>query len=134
MIYSYKSAFISPNGHTRRLTAVTPEISGAISSLAPVAEGLLGSTSSDGYLRLHSTFPPPDDPKGQQDSRGEVVAAHYLKTFAAVLACHPGTVEPTSKSGDARDEEADDVWAGMQEVEDADDAVDSTKRQRKEKA
>lgn len=86
----------------------------------------LASVSQDRFLRLHSTFPPPNEVGKQQEQKGEVLDKIYMKVVPTAVIVDPrdeeGDVSQKDES-DAEDEE-DNVW---DEMETADSDVEETK-------
>lgn len=101
-------------------------VSGSITSLAPSPEGL-ASTSLDRFFRLHSTVPP----DSKTDQKGQVLEKVYAKTTPTVVIWDP-THEENIPVAENDSEEGDEVWEGMQDVEDnSDDEGMSPKRSRR---
>ncbi|KAI0748016.1 hypothetical protein C8Q80DRAFT_709953 [Daedaleopsis nitida] len=105
-------------------------ISGAVSSVAP-AQSFMASTSQDRFVRLHSTFGPPQEVGQQQDHKGDVLDKLYMKVTPTVVVWDDrdaiGLATP-----DQEEEGGDDVWDTMQAVE-SDDEDDGRQESRKEK-
>ncbi|KAJ8078726.1 hypothetical protein PM082_013009 [Marasmius tenuissimus] len=94
-------------------------LSGAVTSIAPSASHMV-STAQDRFVRLHSVFPPPPEVGQQQETKGQVIDKLYVKSSPTVVAWDPSfnrNTEPSSSLSDAEDE---DVWEGMEPVEDDD--------------
>ncbi|CAL1704873.1 unnamed protein product [Somion occarium] len=100
-------------------------LAGAITSVGP-SPMFLASVSQDRFLRLHSTFPPPNEVGKQQEQKGEVLDKIYMKVVPTAVIVDPrdeeGDVSQKDES-DAEDEE-DNVW---DEMETADSDVEETK-------
>jgi len=98
-------------------------LSGAVTSIAP-SPSLLASTSQDRFLRLHSTFPPPEVAGQQQEQKGEVLDKLFTKTIPTVVVwdrdVDTKSNEGTQGGNDDDDDEdgGDEVWDAMEEAED----------------
>lgn len=94
-------------------------IAGAINSIA-ASPTALASTSLDRYFRLHSTFPPAE-PGQQQDKKGQVLEKSYFKSIPTVVVWDQDITTEESKGSPKQtndEDEDDDVWDGMERVED----------------
>ncbi|GBE82339.1 WD40-repeat-containing domain protein [Sparassis latifolia] len=95
-------------------------LAGAVTSLAP-SPGLLASVSQDRFLRLHSTYTPPEEVGQQQSKKGEVLDKVYMKVTPTFVAWDQNAdLEPASRSQDDDEDQhgvGDDVWANMEDVE-----------------
>jgi len=93
-------------------------LSGAVTSIAP-SPGILASTANDRYARIHSTFSPPMKEGHNLDHKGENLEKIYVASV-------PTVVIWDSASGDAKraspppDERDDEIWNGMEQIEDSD--------------
>ncbi|EIM89890.1 uncharacterized protein STEHIDRAFT_36630, partial [Stereum hirsutum FP-91666 SS1] len=97
-------------------------ISGAITSLAP-SPTHLASTALDRYTRIHSTFAPPAQAGQAQENKGQVLESVYVKSIPTVVVWDQDTDadeedEVKNKGADGEDDE--DLWEGMEDVEDED--------------
>ncbi|TFK54936.1 hypothetical protein OE88DRAFT_1653508 [Heliocybe sulcata] len=94
-------------------------MSGAISSVA-AGESVLGSVCLDRFFRLHSTKPPPDDPKERQEERGEVLDKVYMHSIPTVVVWDADASDAEGRKSDEDDVEKqsddDDVWDNMEET------------------
>ncbi|EJD06028.1 uncharacterized protein FOMMEDRAFT_79434 [Fomitiporia mediterranea MF3/22] len=103
------------------------KLQGAVTSLAPSSDGLLGSTCRDRFFRLHTTFPPPSVAGAQQEERGEVVGTLYMKSVPTAVVCCEEDVTKAKKGrsdnedSEGEDGEDEDVWADMQDVGESDE-------------
>jgi ribosome biogenesis protein NSA1 len=96
-----------------------------------VAPSFLASAAEDRYVRLHSTFPPPAQVGQQQERKGEVLEKTYVKVAPTVVLWDGVEATSPSQTADRNDkdeDEDDDVWDNMQEV---DSAEESTKGRKK---
>jgi ribosome biogenesis protein NSA1 len=101
-------------------------IAGAITSMAPSPAGLI-STSLDRYARVHSTYQPPPEAGQPQDEKGTVLEKVYMKTIPTCVVWDGVTDEDVDEDDDHQpgmrlgggDGDDEDVWAGMQVVEDS---------------
>ncbi|KAJ7097974.1 hypothetical protein B0H15DRAFT_901941 [Mycena belliarum] len=102
-------------------------LSGAVTSVAP-SPSLLVSTSLDRYSRIHSTFPPPSEAGQNQDNKGQVVDKVFMTSVPTVVVWDGNAALSPVPEIDAAD---DNVWDGMQSVEDETDTeLKRRKRQR----
>ena len=101
--------------------------------------GFLASTSHDRYFRLHSTYAPPASEKANQEQRGEVLGSIYLKsTPTAVVYGTKLTVVNDDERAEGvvpsdEDIDGEDVWAGMEEVEDSENEKQSKRKRQNKK-
>ncbi|PAV23245.1 hypothetical protein PNOK_0031300 [Pyrrhoderma noxium] len=124
------SALDLRNGHT---LYSYKQIQGSITSISPSPGSLLGSTSHDRFFRVHSTVPLSKKAGQQQEERGEVLGKHYMKSVpTAVVFDITSDASDIAKSGKRRDnneddseEDNEDVWAGMQGVDEDSDQEDN---------
>lgn len=74
----------------------------------------LVSTALDRYVRIHSTFPPPNKVGNQQEKKGEVLGKIFVNSTPTA-----SVWDPTYSHGcEAVVEEEADVWESMQGVND----------------
>ncbi|TFL06946.1 WD40-repeat-containing domain protein [Pterulicium gracile] len=104
-------------------------LSGAVTSIAP-SPSFLASASLDRLCRVHSTVAPPREAKvnGSGD-KGDVVDKVYMTTTPTVVVWD-GRDEGKSKSA-LEEEEEEDVWEGMENIEDEDDDGSRGKKRKK---
>ena len=94
--------------------------------MAPSPAGLV-STARDRYARVHSTYPPPAEAGQPQDNKGAVLEKVYLKSIPTCVIWDEVTGEVADQGGGMQrddagaDSDADEIWEGMQEVEDSGD-------------
>lgn len=107
------------------------ELQGAMTSVASQSSdntsnaGLMGSTCSDRYFRLHSTYPPPAVSGKQQEERGEVLGSLYMKTVPTAVVCVSNSTENNLLGDDEveMENDEDDVWAKMDGADDSEDEL-----------
>lgn len=143
-IYSYKSELLATIKYLRIFLTHNIELQGSITGLAPSPSssqtGFLGSTCRDRFFRLHSTFPPPEQAGKQQEERGEVLGELYMKSVPTAIAFGPsvGDADRTSMRRNTvddeemeQDDDGEDVWAGLEDVEDSDEDSDKVSKKRR---
>lgn len=131
VLYKYKGAFTSYSPAYTHPTDFDPHpgLSGAVASIAP-SPSFLASASLDRLCRVHSTVAPPREAKvnGSGD-KGDVVDKVYMTTTPTVVVWD-GRDEGKSKSA-LEEEEEEDVWEGMENIEDEDDDGSRGKKRKK---
>ncbi|KAF7793038.1 hypothetical protein EIP86_004143 [Pleurotus ostreatoroseus] len=90
-------------------------VSGAITSVA-VAPSFLVSSSSDRFLRLHSTYPPTESAGGQQEDKGQVLNKSYVKVTPTVVVWD-NEANITEQAGSVHDDEDEAIWEGMADAD-----------------
>ncbi|CAK5277717.1 unnamed protein product [Mycena citricolor] len=108
-------------------------MSGAVTSVA-VAPSLLVSSALDRYCRIHTTAPPPTQPGQNQETKGSVVDKVFLPSIPTVVAWNGISDGPLSPGSETEHAEEDDVWDGMQDVEDSADEAEAGGRKRRRTA
>ncbi|GLB35001.1 putative WD repeat domain 74 [Lyophyllum shimeji] len=86
-------------------------LSGAVTSIAP-SHSVLATCALDRYVRIHSTFSPPQHAGQQQERKGEVLEKVFMKSIPSVIVW--------DQAADATSEcaaEDDDVWETMETTE-----------------
>jgi len=83
------------------------------------APGIMVSTANDRYARVHTTFAPPAQENQNLDHKGEVLEKVYVTTTPTVVAWDD-TAESTEKMTPPSDEQDNDVWDDLEQVEDSD--------------
>ncbi|TFY66144.1 hypothetical protein EVG20_g4943 [Dentipellis fragilis] len=95
-------------------------LSGAVTSIA-ASPTVLASSALDRYLRVHSRYPPPEDPNDQQEQKGEVLEKIFVKSIPTVIIWDKSQEHSKQKDVEGEGEEEsddEDVWEGMQNVDD----------------
>ncbi|KAG5654514.1 hypothetical protein H0H81_001155 [Sphagnurus paluster] len=87
-------------------------LAGAVTSLAP-SPSFLASVARDRYVRIHSTFSPPQETGHQQERKGEVLEKLFMKSTPTVIAWDQSEDQVVASPHDAGDE---DVWEAMEAV------------------
>ncbi|KAA1469473.1 hypothetical protein DENSPDRAFT_878950 [Dentipellis sp. KUC8613] len=111
-------------------------LSGAITSIA-ASPTVLASSALDRYLRVHSRFPPPENPNDQQEQKGEVLEKVFVNSVPTVIVWDKGQEESTQNDAEGEGEEEsddEDVWEGMQNVDDDSEEEDVPSKRRSKKA
>ena len=94
--------------------------------MAPSPAGLV-STALDRYARVHSTYPPPAEAGQAQNNKGAVLEKVYLKSIPTCIIWDEVAGEDADQGDGVQrddagaDSDADDIWEGMQVVEDSGD-------------
>lgn len=103
----------------------TSGLAGVVTSLAP-SPNILVSAALDRYLRVHSIYPLAD-PGKQQDNKGDIVQKVYVKSIPTVVVWDQDSTSenPSPENEDEASKSDDDVWEGLQNVDD-DDASDGS--------
>jgi ribosome biogenesis protein NSA1 len=116
--------------------------------MAASPSGLV-STAFDRYARVHSTYPPPAEAGQPQDDKGAVLEKVYMKSIPTCVSWDEDADADDSKddymrrdvNGSGHDDEDDDgdgddedVWEGMQVVQDSEDESNKTQAYRRRKA
>ncbi|KAF5381026.1 hypothetical protein D9615_003912 [Tricholomella constricta] len=83
-------------------------LSGAVASIAP-SPSILASACLDRYVRIHSTFPLPQQAGQQQGRKGEVLDKVYMKSTPTVIVW-----DRAVKQVPVAVPEDDDVWETME--------------------
>ncbi|GJE87198.1 hypothetical protein PsYK624_032810 [Phanerochaete sordida] len=109
-------------------------LAGAVTALAP-APALLVSAAEDRFLRLHSTFAPPPRVGAQQEHKGEVLDKLYMKVTPTVV-LWDGKPDAAAEAGekregDSEDEDEEDVWDQMEDVDSEDEGAKRKKSKSK---
>jgi len=86
-------------------------LSGAVTSIAP-SPSIIASTALDRYVRIHSTFPPPQQLGQQQEGKGEVLERAFMKSTPTVIIW-----DQAMKQTPVAVLEDDDVWETMKTAE-----------------
>jgi ribosome biogenesis protein NSA1 len=106
-----------------------------------LSPGLLASASLDRFTRIHSTPDLPTEPKKQQEKRGEILDKTFLSSIPTVIVAWDEAVDSTriapeeegeGEGEDGEEDDGDDVWENMKNVEDDSDA-EGERRKRKKK-
>ncbi|KAF9069690.1 hypothetical protein BDP27DRAFT_1325203 [Rhodocollybia butyracea] len=128
-------AFVSDSGsnlyavdlRNGRISYSYKGLAGTVTSIAPSPKSMV-SVAQDRYCRIHSTFPPPDQPHQQQEHKGEVLENFFTKSIptAVVWDGNSSCVNISSESKES-DEEDNGVWDGMEEIDD-DESLKTKKR------
>lgn len=118
--FSQHELFVSDHGHN--LLALDLRngnviysyegLAGAVTSLAP-SPSFLASVARDRYVRIHSTFSPPQETGHQQERKGEVLEKLFMKSTPTVIAWDQSEDRVVASPHDAGDE---DVWEAMEAV------------------
>ncbi|THH07439.1 hypothetical protein EW145_g3382 [Phellinidium pouzarii] len=101
------------------------KLQGTITSISPSAGRFLGSASRDRFVRLHSTFPPPEKAGSQQEEKGDVLGSVYMKTVPTAIVFDISGAGSTNRGINNSEKHAaemgedDDVWVGMEDVEES---------------
>lgn len=108
-------------------------LAGAVTSMAP-CPSFLASATEDRFLRLHSTFAPPAQAGQQQEHKGGVLDKLYMKVKPTVVIWDGQADEVIKDSAagggegaDSDDDEADDVWNKIEDV-DSEDELEGRKK------
>ncbi|KAJ6502599.1 hypothetical protein C8R45DRAFT_1092425 [Mycena sanguinolenta] len=104
-------------------------LSGAVTSMAP-SPSLLVSTALDRYCRIHTSFPPAPEAGQSQDNKGQVVEKVFMTSIPTVVAWD-GVESRTSVPELGAEDDDDNVWNDMENVEDSGDESKERKRRRK---
>ena len=106
--------------------------------MAPSPAGLI-STALDRYARVHSTYPPPAEAGQPQNDKGTVQEKVYLKCVPTCVvwdevageeADHGDGMLLDGAGADSDGSDADEIWEGMQVVEDRGDERNQVHRRR----
>lgn len=92
-----------------------------MTSVSPSPE-FVASVCEDRFLRLHSSFAPPSEVGQQQDQKGEVLDKLYMKVKPTIVVWDGRASVPETTSEGDKDEEEDDVWNELDDVESDDEA------------
>jgi ribosome biogenesis protein NSA1 len=107
-------------------------VAGSITAAAS-APGILVSTSRDRYVRVHSVYPPAEPGKAQGE-KGEVLEKTYFKSIPTAVVWDQGPsthIDGVKGADDCEDEDDEDVWQGMQEIDDDDNTPKRKKGSKK---
>jgi len=129
-LYSYQSVY-KPLKHFSHLIHIFlyVDISGTITSIAACHNNLMVSTSQDRFLRLHLVMPPGEQGK-PLEKKGEVLGSLFLHATPTAVVCDPHIEDQTNCYSENSDEDSDDdVWNGLQNVNDS-EAEESQTRKR----
>ena len=86
-----------------------------MTSIAP-SPNLLVSTANDRFVRLHSTTPPPSREGQNLDRKSAVLEKIYVATVPTVVIWD----ETADTSKDSTEEQEDEVWNDMEQVNETD--------------
>ena len=105
-------------------------LSGAVTSIAPSPSFLL-SASLDRLCRVHATVAPPAEAKANgSGDKGDVVDKVYMTTTPTVVVWDRRDEGETKKTGLEEDDDEEDVWEGMENVEEEEDGSRGKKRKK----
>ncbi|KAG6832373.1 hypothetical protein H0H92_002641 [Tricholoma furcatifolium] len=99
-------------------------ISGAVTSIAP-SPSILASTAQDRFVRIHSTFAPPQEVSKQQEQRGQILDKVFMKSIPTVIIWD----HSETRRQDVAAIDDDDVWETMITTET--DSDEDSKRKKK---
>ncbi|KAG5646641.1 hypothetical protein DXG03_002631 [Asterophora parasitica] len=103
-------------------------LSGAVTSIAP-SPCIMASTCLDRYVRIHTTFPLPQQTGQQQERKGEVAEKIFMKSTPTVVVWDQVVEEVPIETPD--DAEDDDVWETMETADvDSDDQERGRRKKR----
>ncbi|KAF8590577.1 hypothetical protein K439DRAFT_1644695 [Ramaria rubella] len=125
-IADYGSNLVALDLRTGRILYAYNGLAGAICSLTPtmpsLSPPLLASTSLDRFFRLHSTCSSVPD-NGKANKKGEVLTKVWMKSIATCVVWDRCAFDNSIKEGALgyQDEDDQDLWATMQNVDDDDD-------------
>ncbi|KAF5357795.1 hypothetical protein D9756_001616 [Leucocoprinus leucothites] len=105
-------------------------LSGAVTSIAP-SPSVVASTANDRFARLHSTYPPPAKEGQNLDRKGSVLEKVYLTSTPTVVVWDD-TADETKETTSSTEEQDDEVWHAMEQVDESDmeNAAGKSKRPR----
>ncbi|KAG6820606.1 hypothetical protein H0H93_014522 [Arthromyces matolae] len=86
-------------------------LSGAVNSMAP-SPTLLASTAQDHFVRIHSTFPLPQNIGNQQEQKGQVLEKVFMRSIPTV--CVWDSFSKQEATIAAIEDEDDDIWDTME--------------------